>query len=41
MKTVWIYVNTDALSGDSDYLQVFASEETANRWLSENIGPRG
>jgi hypothetical protein len=26
MKTVWIYVNTDALPGDVDYLKVFASE---------------
>ena len=41
METVRIYVNTDALPGDSDYLQVFASEEAANRWLNENIGPRG
>jgi hypothetical protein len=36
MKTVWIYVNTDALPGDPEYLQVFATEEAANRWLNEN-----
>jgi hypothetical protein len=36
MKTVWIYVNTGALPGDPDYLQVFVSEEAANRWLNEN-----
>ena len=29
-------VNTDALPGDPDYLQVFASEEAANQWLNEN-----
>jgi hypothetical protein len=36
MKTVWIYVNTDALPGDVNYLQVFATEEAAQRWLDEN-----
>ena len=36
MKTVWIYINTDALPGDVDYVQVFASEEAANRWIDEN-----
>ena len=36
METVWIYVKTDALLGDPDYQQVFASEEAANRWLKEN-----
>jgi hypothetical protein len=35
-ETVWIYVNTDALPGDPDYLQAFAGEEAANRWLDEN-----
>ena len=36
MKTVWIYISTDALPGDVDYVQVFASEEAANRWIEEN-----
>jgi hypothetical protein len=36
MKTVWIYVNTDALPGDVNHLQVFASEEAAQRWFDEN-----
>jgi hypothetical protein len=36
MKTVWIYVNVDAEPGDVDYLQVFASEEAANRWFEDN-----
>jgi len=36
MKTVWIYINTNALPGDVDYVQVFASEEAANRWIEEN-----
>ena len=36
MNTVWIYVNIDALPGDPDYLQVFATEEAANRWFEEN-----
>jgi hypothetical protein len=26
MKTVWVYVNTDALPGDADHVHVFASE---------------
>ena len=34
--TVRIYVNTAAHVGDNDHLQVFASEEVANRWLEEN-----
>jgi hypothetical protein len=36
MKTVWIYVNTDALPGDVNHIQVFASEEAAQRWFDEN-----
>ena len=36
MQTVWIYVNTDALLGEADHLQVFAIEEAADRWLEEN-----
>ena len=36
MKTVWIYVDTDILPGDVDHLQVFASEEAAQRWFDEN-----
>jgi hypothetical protein len=36
MKTVWIYINTDALPGDVDHLKVFASEEAAQRWFDEN-----
>jgi len=36
METVWIYVKTDALPGDPYYLQVFASDEAANRRLKEN-----
>jgi hypothetical protein len=37
MKTVWIYVNTDAIPGDGDHLQVFATEEAAQRWFDETI----
>jgi hypothetical protein len=33
MKTVWIYVNTAAQPGDVDHLQVFATEEAAQRWF--------
>jgi hypothetical protein len=29
-KTVWVYINIDALPGDPDYQQVFASEKAAN-----------
>jgi hypothetical protein len=36
MKTVWIYINTDALPGDVDHLQVFATGEAADRWIGEN-----
>jgi hypothetical protein len=41
MKTVWIYINTDALPGDVDHLQVFATEEAAQRWLDENDPDEG
>jgi hypothetical protein len=37
MKTVCIYVNTDALPGDVDHLKVFASDEAAQRWFDETI----
>ena len=40
METAWIYVNTDADPGDVDYLQVFASEEAADRWFEDN-NPEG
>lgn len=36
MKTVWIYINTDALPGDVDHIQVFATGEAANRSIAEN-----
>ena len=36
MKTVWIYVDTDTLPGDVDHLQVFATEEAAQRWFDEH-----
>jgi hypothetical protein len=36
MITVWIYVNTAAHVGDNDHLQVFASEEAAQRWLDQH-----
>jgi hypothetical protein len=36
MKTVWIYINTEALPGDVDHLQVFASEDAARRWIAEH-----
>jgi hypothetical protein len=36
MKTVWIYVDTAAHPSDVDHLQVFATEEAAQRWLDEN-----
>ena len=40
MKTVWIHINTDALPGDVDFVQVFAREEAVNRWIDENA-PEG
>jgi hypothetical protein len=36
MKTVLIYVNTSAEVGDEEHLKVFANEEAAERWFSEN-----
>jgi hypothetical protein len=36
MKTVLIYVNTSKEIGDVDHLKVFASEEAAERWFTEN-----
>jgi len=36
MKTVWIYINTDALPGDVDHLQVFATDEPADRRIAEH-----
>jgi hypothetical protein len=36
MKTVWIYVDTTRQVGDVNHLRVFASEEAAERWLTEN-----
>jgi hypothetical protein len=36
METGWVYVNTDALPGDVDHVEVFVSEGAANRWLEEN-----
>jgi len=34
--TVWIHIDANALAGDPDHLQVFRSEEAANRWLEDN-----
>jgi hypothetical protein len=36
MKTVWIYVNTAAQVSDVDHLQVFVTDEAADRWIEEN-----
>ena len=36
MKTVLIYVNTNAEVGDVDHLKVFASEDAAEKWFVEN-----
>jgi hypothetical protein len=36
MKPVWIYVDTDTLPGDVDHLQVFASEDAAQRRIEDN-----
>ena len=36
MKTVLIYVNTSAEVGDVDHLKVFANEEAAEKWFTEN-----
>jgi hypothetical protein len=49
MKTVWIYIDTDALPRDVDHLQVFVSEEAPNdgsmrmiwKALPSNIQCRG
>jgi hypothetical protein len=34
--TAWIYVNTSKQVGDKDHLKVFANEDAAERWFSEN-----
>ena len=36
MKTVVIYVNTSAEVGDAEHLKVFANEEAAEKWFTEN-----
>jgi hypothetical protein len=36
MPLGWIYINTDALPADVDHLQVFATEEAAQRWFDKN-----
>jgi hypothetical protein len=36
MKTVWIYVDTSKMVGDVDRLNVFATEDAADRWIEEN-----
>jgi hypothetical protein len=36
MKTVWIYVDTSKEVGDVDHLKVFADEQSAEEWFSEN-----
>jgi hypothetical protein len=36
MKTVLIYVNTSVDIGDAEHLKVFANEEAAEKWFSEN-----
>lgn len=36
MKTVLIYVNTNAAVGDVDHLKVFADQEAAERWFREH-----
>jgi hypothetical protein len=36
MKTVLIYVNTNAAVDDDDCLKVFANEAAAEKWFTEN-----
>ena len=40
METVWIYFNKHYKAGHPDCVRVFATRETAERWLAE-IDPRG
>jgi hypothetical protein len=35
-QTVWIYVDSRKLVGDRGHLQVFADEDAAEEWFSEN-----
>jgi hypothetical protein len=34
--TVWVYVDTSKQVGDREHLKVFASEDAAETWLTEN-----
>jgi hypothetical protein len=36
MKTVLVYINTTADVGDEEHLKVFANEEAAEKWFTEN-----
>jgi hypothetical protein len=36
MKTVLVYINTNAAVGDEDCLKVFANEKAAEKWFAEN-----
>jgi hypothetical protein len=40
MKTVWIYFNTLHKVGHPDHVRVFATRETAGKWLAD-IDPLG
>jgi hypothetical protein len=40
METVWIYVDTLHEVGHPDHLRVFATRETAEKWLAD-IDPHG
>ena len=35
-QSVWIYVDTSKQVGDKDHLKVFASEDAAEGWFTEN-----
>jgi hypothetical protein len=36
MKTVLVYVDTSKDVGDVDHMKVFADEDAAEKWFSEN-----
>ena len=36
MKTVLVYINPNAEVDDEDHLKIFADEEAAEKWFSEN-----
>jgi hypothetical protein len=36
MKTVLIYIDTNAKVGDAEHVKVFANEAAAEKWFQEN-----